>query len=88
MQVDGPAAEPEEEHEELDEEAQALLKELEESQAEVQRMLADQRAQASELGGMKDSLSSEVWVRSTPLVLKGRVLHSSPTLANCDKQPL
>ncbi|KAG2452660.1 hypothetical protein HYH02_002893 [Chlamydomonas schloesseri] len=58
--ADGAAGGTPEEQEELDEEAQALLKELEDSQAEVQRMLADQRAQASELGGMKDSLSSEL----------------------------
>ncbi|PNW74621.1 hypothetical protein CHLRE_12g489950v5 [Chlamydomonas reinhardtii] len=50
----------EEQEEELDEEATALLQELEDSQAEVQRMLADQRAQATELGGMKDSLASEL----------------------------
>ncbi|EFJ45547.1 hypothetical protein VOLCADRAFT_106008 [Volvox carteri f. nagariensis] len=44
----------------LDEEATALLKELEDSQLEVQRMLEAQRAQAQELGGMKDHLSAEL----------------------------
>lgn len=46
--------------EELDEESTKLLAELEESQAEVQRMLENQRQQASELGGMKDHLASEL----------------------------
>ncbi|GLC54662.1 hypothetical protein PLESTB_000893000 [Pleodorina starrii] len=44
----------------LDEEATALLKELEDSQLEVQRMLEAQRAQAQELGGMKEHLASEL----------------------------
>lgn len=47
----------------MDEESTKLLAELEESQAEVQRMLENQRQQASELGGMKDHLASEVSVK-------------------------
>ncbi|KXZ49847.1 hypothetical protein GPECTOR_19g298 [Gonium pectorale] len=48
------------EEELLDEEASALLQDLEESQAEVQRMIQSQREQASELGGMKDNLAAEL----------------------------
>ncbi|PNH09639.1 hypothetical protein TSOC_003723 [Tetrabaena socialis] len=61
---DDPATDDEEEgealDEELDEEAVALMAELEESQLEVQRMIAAQREQATELGGMKDHLASEL----------------------------
>lgn len=44
----------------LDREAEALLEELARSQQEVQSLLTQQREQASELGGMKEHLSSEV----------------------------
>ena len=46
--------------EELDEEAKAMLKELDDSQAEVQSLLAAHRVQADELGGMRDNLTNEV----------------------------
>ncbi|GFR52319.1 hypothetical protein Agub_g14817 [Astrephomene gubernaculifera] len=46
--------------EQLDDETAALLKELEASQLEVQRMIEAQREQASELGGMKEHLASEL----------------------------
>lgn len=49
-----------EQEEELDGESHALLKELEESQDEVQRMLREQHSQAEELGGLKSKLSSEL----------------------------
>ena len=37
-----------------------MLAELDSSQAEVQKMLADQREQADELGGLRDNLANEV----------------------------
>ncbi|GFH33770.1 uncharacterized protein HaLaN_33189, partial [Haematococcus lacustris] len=43
----------------LDQEAEALLSDLADSQAEVARMLAMQRDQANELGGLKDQLAAE-----------------------------
>jgi hypothetical protein len=45
----------------LDAEAQAMLDELDSSQAEVQNMLAEQRVQADELGGLRDNLANEVY---------------------------
>ena len=54
--------------EELDEEAKAMLKELDDSQAEVQSLLAAHRVQADELGGMRDNLTNEVrgtWDRTS-----------------------
>jgi len=45
---------------ELDEEAQALLQELASSQAEVKRMLDQQHAQALQLGGLKAKLAAEL----------------------------
>lgn len=44
----------------MDEEAKAILAELDASQAEVQQMLADQKVQTNELGGLRDSLVNEV----------------------------
>lgn len=50
----------EEQHAELDVEADGLLAQLAESQAEVQRMLEHQKAQSAELGNMKDQMAAEV----------------------------
>ncbi|KAG1677747.1 hypothetical protein FOA52_001059 [Chlamydomonas sp. UWO 241] len=44
----------------LDDEAQAMLAELDSSQAQVSAMLAEHRVQATELGGMRDNLQSEL----------------------------
>ncbi|KAG2492084.1 hypothetical protein HYH03_009580 [Edaphochlamys debaryana] len=56
----GPQDDQEIDEAQIDAETSALLKELEEQQEEVQRMLATQREQAAELGGMKDSLADEL----------------------------
>jgi hypothetical protein len=37
-----------------------MMKELEDSQAEVQRMLASHKIEADHLGGMKESIRTEV----------------------------
>jgi enoyl-CoA hydratase/carnithine racemase len=52
-----------EDEQKLDDEADALLKELAESQAEVTRMLQLQHQQAAELGSLKDQLLGEVRYR-------------------------
>ncbi len=50
----------EEDEQRLDLEADALLAELAESQAEVTRMLQMQKEQATELGALKNQLLTEV----------------------------
>jgi hypothetical protein len=49
-----------EDEQKLDDEADALLQELAESQAEVSKMLQLQHQQAAELGSLKDQLLGEV----------------------------
>lgn len=44
----------------LDREAEALLEELARSQQEVHLLMTQQREHATELGGMKEHLSTEV----------------------------
>ncbi|GAX80395.1 hypothetical protein CEUSTIGMA_g7834.t1 [Chlamydomonas eustigma] len=46
--------------EQLDAEARAMLADLDSSQAEVQRMLADQKLHNVELGGLRDNLANEL----------------------------
>ena len=54
-----PEQQLEQDNQVLDAEAEALLEELKSSQAEVQKMLALQREQAMELGGLKSALANE-----------------------------
>jgi hypothetical protein len=49
-----------EDEERLDGEAGALLDELSSSQADVLRMIEEQKREAQELGGLRDNLAQEV----------------------------